>query len=168
MAKKKSNNKKIENSLDYDLKGKIILVCVVLSVLAIFYVLTLYITKGDSSNTNSESNTSSSLDNEILLGNSFSLRNSEYLVVFYDLSLEDLDNDFVSVVNNYNYAHDMKLYIVDMGSGLNKAFATDGDSNKNPQSEADLLINGPTLIKISNGTLIEYIEGVENIKNYLQ
>ena len=41
-------------------------------------------------------------------------------------------------------------------------------NEQNISSASELLINGPTLIKISNNTAVEYIEGMDAIEQYLQ
>jgi hypothetical protein len=54
-----------------------------------------------------------------------------------------------------------------MASGFNKSHITDGDSNHNPESASDLLIKGPTVIKVNDKKVVEYIEGLDAVKNYL-
>ena len=53
-----------------------------------------------------------------------------------------------------------------MSEGLNKKY-TGEESNSNPKKASDIVINGPTLIKVKNGKVIEYIEGTESISDYL-
>ena len=54
-----------------------------------------------------------------------------------------------------------------MSSAFNKKYKTDGESNKNPMNVSDFKINGITLIKVENKKIVEYIEGEEAVKNYL-
>ena len=54
-----------------------------------------------------------------------------------------------------------------MNDSFAKKYRTTEESNKNPTNAAELLINGSTLIKFSNNSVAEYIEGEESIKSYL-
>ena len=54
-----------------------------------------------------------------------------------------------------------------MSNGLNKKYSGD-ESNTNPASASEIIINGPTLIKFSGGSVAEYIEGIDGIKDILQ
>ena len=54
-----------------------------------------------------------------------------------------------------------------MSNGLNKSYSGE-ESNKNPTKASDIVINGPTLIKFSGNEVVDYIEGVDNIKSYLE
>ena len=55
-----------------------------------------------------------------------------------------------------------------MNDGLNKSHSTTEESNKNPNTVEDLSINGPTLIKIQAGKVINYIEGESEIRAILE
>ena len=57
--------------------------------------------------------------------------------------------------------------IKDLGNGLNSKYITSGESNKNPTKANEFLINGATLIKVNNNKVVEYIEGQDQITNYL-
>ena len=95
MAKGKSNKgkrnrnanlKKIDSlgGFDPDIKGKIIIVVVVLVVLGLFYLLTLYITNKDSSDKTEVDNSSSEAVisyEDIVVGKSFSMAEDEYLII---------------------------------------------------------------------------------------
>ena len=52
---------------------------------------------------------------------------------------------------------------MDLSEGLNKMIISDS-SNSSAQTVSDLKINGHTLIKVSGGRNVKYIEGDENIK----
>ena len=54
-----------------------------------------------------------------------------------------------------------------MSNGFNKKYVTDGESNKNPESVDAMSINGPTLIKVNENKVVEYIEGQDAISSYL-
>ena len=54
-----------------------------------------------------------------------------------------------------------------MSRGINKAFITSEESNHSPENESEFKINGPTLIKVSSGSVSEYVEGKDSINDYL-
>lgn len=140
--------------------------------LLIFYFLTLYITSKnqedtgeDNSSTPVEENISS---NSTIVGRSLSMGDAEYLVLFYDKKDEDNSSTYSSAASNYRYNSEaLPLYEVDMSSAFNKNYVTDGESNKNPTTEEEILINGPTLIRVQNGQVVEYLEGESAITSYL-
>ena len=168
---KKQNIKKIESvgGFDGDIKGKIIAVICILCFFGLFYLLTLYITNKntDKKDDNSTEEVTISYDN-ILLGRSLSMGDGEYLVICYDKSNEEINSTYSTLVSNYKYKSEhLKIYTVDMSSSFNKKFITDGESNKNPESVDAFAINGPTLFKVTESRVSEYVEGEEAISSYL-
>lgn len=148
----------------------VIVTLVVLSVLGLF-LLTLYITnKNEGTNISNNKNTEAVFDyDEILLGSSFNRNDKEYLVLYYDMSDSSLVGDLASSVGNYTSKDDsLNLYKVDMSNTFNKKYTTEDDSNNNPKDVSELLINGPTLIRFVDGEVEEYIEGVDDIKDYFE
>ena len=167
---RKQNEKKIESvgGFDGDIKGKIIAVICILCFFGAFYLLTLYITSKNTEKTDDDTKeeVTISYDN-ILLGRSLSMADGEYLVICYDKSNEDINSKYSQLVSNYKYKEEhLNIYTVDMSVSFNKKFATDGESNKTPSVDS-FAINGPTLIKVSDHNVAEYIEGEEAISSYL-
>lgn len=168
---KKQNIKKIESvgGFDGDIKGKIIAVICILCFFGLFYLLTLYITNKntDKKDDKSTEEVTISYDN-ILLGRSLSMSDGEYLVICYDKSNEEINSTYSTLVSNYKYKSEhLKIYTVDMSSSFNKKFITDGESNKNPESVDAFAINGPTLFKVTESRVSEYVEGEEAISSFL-
>ena len=168
---KKQNIKKIESvgGFDGDIKGKIIAVICILCFFGLFYLLTLYITNKntDKKDDKSTEEVTISYDN-ILLGRSLSMGDGEYLVICYDKSNEEINSTYSTLVSNYKYKSEhLKIYTVDMSSSFNKKFITDGESNKNPESVDAFAINGPTLFKVTESRVSEYVEGEEAISSFL-
>lgn len=168
---KKTNLKKIESvgGFDGDIKGKIITVICILLFFGAFYLLTLYITNKNSDKTddNEEKVVNISYDT-IMLGRSLSMSDGEYLVIYYDKSNEDINSTYSSLVSTYKTKDEhLTIYTVDMSNGFNKKYVTDGESNKNPESVDAMSINGPTLIKVNENKVVEYIEGQDAISSYL-
>ncbi len=170
--KNKQNIKKIENmgGFDADIKGKIIVVVGVLLFLLAFYLLTLFILNKDKDfdkNDTDKAEVSISYD-DIMIGRSLSMGDGEYLVIFYDKSNEDISSTFSSLVSSYNAKEEhLKIYTVDMSKAFNSNNITDGESNKSPERASDFAINGPTLVKVSENKVVEYIEGEGDISTYL-
>lgn len=164
---KKVINKKIDsmksNTLN-ELFKVLKLLFIVIVILSLFYLLTVKIVGMDSKEKNVETQIQYQ---EILAGSSFSMNSNEYLVVYYDFKDTKLSN-LASSIYNYTYSGKDKLYLVDMSNGFNKDFIASEKSNTKPKNASDLLINGPTLIKITDGSVSEYIEGVEKIIDYLK
>ena len=163
---KKNNSKKIEEvkGSENDLFSKLYIVMVVLLFFGAFYLLTLYITNknSDSSEKEEEKTVEISKDN-IILGRSLDMSKDDYFVIYYDKSDESISSTYDSIVNSYSGS----IYTVDMSNSFNKKYATTGESNKSPSKVSEFLINGPTLIKVSNKKVVSYVEGEEAIRSSL-
>ena len=145
------------------IKKTVILVLII----AIFYGLTIIITKNKNQELENEvpSNTKIQYE-EILAGSSFNMKDSEYVVVYYDFSDTEL-SELASQIYSYSYTGEYRLYTVDMSNGFNKPYITGEDSDKSPNSAEDLLIKGPTLIKFKDGKVEKYVEGFDEVLEYL-
>ena len=174
----KSNNnrsktlKQVEEIEDTtSLKTKINIVLCVLIFLGLFYLLAIHITnKNANIDPNENNNTNNTNDNysEILLGSTFNRSESEYLVLYYDKNNTDISSTLSTSSLDYTAKDDnLTLYTVDMSNMYNKSYNTEEEPNRAPSNVDELRINGPTLIKISKGSVVEYIEGLEAIKDYL-
>lgn len=143
----------------------IITILVVILIFVGFYFLSIYVT-----NKNKEKKTNTKdMTGEIILGKSFSMSSQDYYVLYYDSTDKIVAGTCKDLFSSYHSAHgEGSIYYVDMNSGFNKPFVTDGESNKAPGSEKELSINGPTLIKVSQNALVEYVEGLEAIEEHLK
>lgn len=185
MATKKENNNKKKNlksekskidSVGSNFDGNILhyvyVISGVLIFICAFYFLTVYITSKNSDDSSKSdeadaSEVSISYDN-IMVGRSFSISDGEYYVIYYDKNDEDISSDISDSISNYKSLDEhLDIYVVDMSNGLNKSYVKD-ESNHNPSDASEIAINGPTLIKFNNDQVVEYIEGVDDIKNHLQ
>ena len=171
-TKKKNNNikkekKKINNinsEFDFNIKRYAFVVFGVVIFICAFYFLTIYIV---SKNKTEETTETISYTN-IMVGRSFSISDGDYYVIYYDKSDENINSECSSIVSSYNSKEDnIDIYTVDMSNGLNKKYSGD-ESNTNPANASEIIINGPTLIKFSGGSVAEYIEGIDGIKYILQ
>jgi len=191
MAKRKvkSNKRrkeKIEEQREYEeqikfttnIGNKIIIALSVLCILGLFFLLAVYITNKHSDDNDSnnkeateveENTTGNSISyDEIILGRSLSMSDDSYLVVFYDTTNEEINTTYSEIINNYKAKEShLPIYYVDMGNSFNKSHVKD-EANYNPNDESELAITGPTLIKVESSKVVDYIEGEEEIKGYLE
>ena len=170
----KKNNKKKKNDVAEEVKktsddilNKIIIGLMVICILGLFYLLTVYITNKHTDKTDTEENTETSEVSfnydEILVGKTFSMSDSDYIVVLYDPSTSGV----ADAVSTYKESDDhLPIYTVNMTNTFNKKYVAE-ESNTSPSKASELAINGPTLIRITNNKLVDYIEGEEEINNYL-
>ena len=182
----KSRKEKVEEKKEYEeqieftnnIGNKVIIALTTLCILGLFYSLAVYVTnkhsKDEESNKKettetSETTTGSSISyDEILLGRSLSMSDDSYLVVFYDTTNEEINTTYSEIINNYKAKEShLPIYYVDMGNSFNKSHVKD-EANYNPNDESELAITGPTLIKVESSKVVDYIEGEEEIKGYLE
>lgn len=170
-VKTRKNEKKVEvesNSVG-NIKTKFWAVIGIICFLLLFYLLAVYITTKNSEPTDSDTqdeNVETAISyTTTIVGRSLSMKDGDYLVLFYDASDDDLSSTYGGLVSNY--AGELSIYTVDMSSSFNKTYVTSEESNRNPESESDFKINGPTLIRVSDHKVAEYIEGEESITSYL-
>lgn len=171
---KKNIEEEEKDTFDFAKKG--IIAVIVLFIFFSFYILTLYITskhnEEDSTTDYPETeeqtpaSTATSYEN-IMLGRSLSMSDADYYVICYDKTADNASN-FSSIINNYTSLDEhLDIYSVDLSSSFNKKYLTEGESNKNPTDTSSFAINGPTLFKVSNHAVVDYVEGEEEISNYL-
>lgn len=172
-----SNNKKIKaehnkvmnsiNKRDSELSTAIKSIIIVLLVIGAIYLLTIYITSHSTESVKKITREDTTIQyDEILAGTSFSKKDEEYLVLFYDVD-KDTDSIYDTLKSNYESKEDvLPIYYVDLGSSLNKKCISD-DSNKNATNANELKINDATLIKFTNNKISEYITGENDITEYL-
>ena len=142
---------------------------VVLLVLLVFYFIASIKSDYEPPKSNDKEKTTIQYT-EILAGSSFNRKESEYLVVYYDMS--DSENEDTTSINSTissytNSSATLTLYTCDLSSSFNKLYVTTNEPNTNPVTAEDLLINGPTIIKFSGGKVIEYVYGKNEVENYL-
>lgn len=153
----------IQNSITSEIYKTLKIIFAVIVFLGIFYLVTVALVDYKSNEADPEE--ASIQYDEILAGSSFTMRDDEYLVAYYDFNDEEL-SDLSYAISSYSYSGSKRLYIVDMSNGFNTNYVSD-KSNKNVKNVSELAINGPTLILIKDGKVSDYIEGSEKIVDYL-
>lgn len=176
---KKNNNiknekKKIDtvgSGIDTNIIHYVFVISGVIIFICLFYFLTVYITSKNNDATETDNSTEVSdvfSYSDIMVGRSFSVNDGDYFVIYYDKSDDEINSDCSGIVSNYSATENsLDIYTVDMSDGLNKGYVGD-ESNKNPTNVSEIVINGPTLIKFSANAVVDYIEGIDNIRSYLE
>lgn len=141
----------------------------VILVFVLFYFLTIYIlNKGDDFTISESIPAEADIQyQEILAGNSFSVRNNHYYVLYYDMSSDELKSTYTNIISTYEEQEDhYPIYTVNMHSVFNKKYVSN-TSNKKVDEVDELMISGPTLIEFENGKVKKYIEGQDSIREEL-
>ena len=138
-------------------------------ILIIGYLLIgIFITKSITFKKTEETKEEVSIDNDtILAGQLFDQKDDKYFVIIYNKNeKESILKDWVTY---YNQKEDkLKLYVIDSEEKLNSNYIVEKESNKNPDSYEDLKIISPSLIKVEDGKVTEYYEGVNEVKEKLK
>lgn len=143
---------------------------IVIACFAIIYFVTAFI-NGEFSNKEEEKQEVQIQNEEILMGETFEKSDSEYMIMYYDFTDNNYSNLYAMLVETYKAEEDaLPMYTVDLSTNFSKKYMTkEGESsNKNPTSLSNLKISGATLIRIKDKKVINYIEGKDNIKNYIE
>ena len=173
MKKAKLSSQKKTNSMistDNEMSKLIILILVVALVFALFYVITLFVTKKDSGSTTNEgeNDTQVSIQYEkILASNIFTQKNSEYyvLVYFSDDNYLDLYKSYLTYYRT-SIEGAVPYYLVDMGDVFNKSFIAE-KSNLNVSNIKELKFSQTALLRIRDNKIISTYEGNEQITGKL-
>lgn len=136
--------------------GKIIkILFIILIIIVVFYAITILITKYQDSKPDKTTQTDIKYE-EILIGNMYKKNEDVYYV------LAQFENDLsklYSAVYNYQQEGEIKLYTATLDNALNKKYIGE-ESNF---SEKYPIFKESTLLKIQNGEIVEYVEGVDKI-----
>lgn len=163
-AKREGKSLKNEEVKEEYKTSNIIKLCVIvlLSVGLVYLLSALFLTKELDWFSKKEDTTETDVvNNSILAKSAFNQSEEEYYVYFY--SFKDEDSDIASIVSSK--LSDSKVYRVNTASAMNSNYVSE-TSNKNAKTLDDLKVLPNTIVKISNGTIIEYYENDE-IKNNL-
>ena len=141
----------------------IILICVVLLFGLMYFLTTRILSKEVTKKRKQSEVTESTIQYEkILAGESFTMEQEEYYVVYYDST----DTNLSSTIATYQAdKKDIKLYSVDLNDGMNKKYITDSDINTS--SIENLKVKNPTLIHFKNKEVVDTITDENEINDYL-
>ena len=159
---KKKNNKMDVPKLE---RKFLIIVITVAIVLALFYFLTYFILNKDDSKKKTDK--TEIQYEEILLGTSFDVEERPYVVLYYDSSDEEESSQVETFADGHiGRPERLNVYKVDMNDGFNKKHIAKKSNSKATNAD-QLKINGLTLIRFENKKIVEYIEGFDEINDYL-
>lgn len=143
-------------------------VTLLIFILVYFLIGVFYTKEIDLKKTKDETKEDITVDNTtIMLGQLFDQSDDEYYVLVYDFNDKVLSiKSWLSVYQGKD--NSTKVYKVDSSKKFNSKYIVEKDSNKDASSLENLKVISPTLIKINNGKIIEYIEGEDNIIEILK
>ena len=141
-------------------KSTILTVVVVLIFIGLFYLFAVYITNKPEKIKIPEESISYE---QITAGSTFNMSDNEYVVLFYS---RENNSDISSRISNYKVKNNINVYYVDLDDAINNSVKST-TSNKLATKASELKVINPTLIKIKNGKIVEYIEGQSNVVNYI-
>jgi len=167
--KKKDNKKKLKNIDKYvpeegnEVQRLIKIGGGVLAVLIVFYIgFAIY--HGDLFK-KVEKEKEAIQDVEIMAGTSLTMEESDYYVLYYDFNGDNKSyaEAFYNVYDNKQ--EKSKMYKVNLGSGLNKAYVAANANEVNTSSSTSLKVIDVTLIRVQNGKPTEVYAGLEKVKS---
>lgn len=162
--KKEKKEKNTVTETNYVNRFVMTLGLVLIAVIGSYLFIGIFITKTIKFGDDKEE-TEIVIDNKtILAGQIFDQNEEEYYVLVYDTS------DTKTMLGNWKSKYEgttdaLKVYVVNPKVSLNNKYIVKDNSNTSPTGYEDLKIKAPTLIKISNKSVAEYIEGENEIKN---
>lgn len=164
--KKVNTSKKTSTVEEMDIKGFTIVICAIALVVIIAYALTLLaknVGLFDEHYIKPEVGSATINYETIAAGTIFNRLESDYYVMIADF--ESDDSAYLSSLGSlYGQKTDkIPMYVINLKDEMNKSIISDS-SNPSAQTVTELKVNGHTLIRMSNGRNIKYIEGDENIK----
>lgn len=155
-------NYKTEESKEI-MKFFIVLLVVIAIILVGFWITKLANKKNSQDITYASGNIAT---DKVIVGTMLS-RGGEYYVLCYDTSKNDA-NIYVTYGENYKNKKALDLYYLDLSSEFNRKYYVDVDSNKEAKKIDELKITDGTLIRIKDGKIVEYIEGIQDISTKLK
>ncbi len=166
--KNKKNNINVTSDTDTDVfRFLIILVVICALVIGLYFLSKSLVDKRNNNETNN--NTNVTIDYDLTsVGTIFNRPYNEYYVVVYD-GTDDDAMYYSTLITKYKKKDNaLKVYYCDLNNELNKPYKSENEKgNKNASSVKDLSFGKVTLIKIKNGSILEYIEDIEKIKKIL-
>lgn len=167
----KKNNKDSKISEERDNYFKFVTtlaILLIVFILAYFLIGLLYTKEIDLKKGKDKDTEEVNIDNgTIMLGQLFEQSKDEYYVIIYDLS------DKVSSIPTWLSSYESKegaltVYKVDSTKKFNSNYIVKKDGNSSATNLSELKVVSPTLIKVSNKAITEYIEGEDAIVSKLK
>ena len=155
--KRNKRHYKTTTSTELDYKRVIKIGVGVLIVLAVVYLVTAIASGEIKFNNKKEEEETTIQYEEILAGEVFNRKASEYYVLFCNSS-DTYASYYLSLINSYKYNSDsLPFYTVDIEKKINNEYVTN-----------ELKIENPTILKIKDSKIVETISGQENVLNFFK
>ena len=166
--KTKKNNINVASDADIDVfRFLIILVVICALVIGLYFLSKSLVNKRTNNETNT--NTNVKIDYDLTsVGTIFNRPYNEYYVMAYD-GTDDDAMYYSALITKYKKKDNaLKIYYCDLNNDLNKEYKSEsGKGNKDAKNVSELSFGKVTLIKVKNGSITNYIEDIEKIKNIL-
>ena len=162
---KKINTKNIDNGNEMVNFVKIIIIVII--VFCAFYVLTVFINRGDEFKTPSDNNTNAEVQyDEILIGNIFEQPNDNYYVLIKDI--EDVNvRVYEAYLSVYSQKDDAKRYYIAVINNIfNDKYLAEVSNLTDDISK--FKVSKTTLLEISKGKIVKSYEKDEDILSILK
>jgi len=165
---KETKNNKPEEEKDNSFKFITTLAVLLILFILSYFLIGYFYTKEINFSKEKEKKEDINIDNDtIMLGQLFDQSDNEYYVLIYNP--EDKVSSISSWLGSYQSGSDnTKLYKVDSTKGFNAKYIVKKDSNKQATNVNELKVIEPTLIKVSNKSIADYIEGEDGIVKILK
>lgn len=145
----------------------IILIGIIIVVLVSYQIANVL--KKDKKTSDDSSITAGSIDYDVVsIGTMLNRNENDYYVILYDAK----DTNAVlysAIVSKYTEKENsLKVFFCDLGNELNKNYIAKENSNPNAKSIDEIALGNLTLIKVSKGKIVKYIENIDTIKSELK
>ncbi len=161
---KQNRNYKTEESAE--IKKFIFILLIVIALIAAVFGISKIIIKDEAKDLEYTSGEVST--NSAIIGTMLNRPEKEYYVLLYDTTSKNA-SAYVTYANYYKTKDNaLKVYYLDLTNAFNKDYYVTENSNPNAKKIKDLKVKDGTLIKVKNGAITEYTEGIENIAKKLK
>lgn len=167
---KKKNIKKGTNEIvsNNELTNLIKVVVIVCAFLLVFYFITVLVKKNQKKTSTADTNVQATIQySKIMVGEILNRSESDYFVLVQkeDDSYIDLYNSYLSIYSSKENA--LKTYTVDLSDIFNSNNI--GEENVvSGNNVSEYKFANTTLLKISNGSLVEVYDSSDSISSYLE
>lgn len=160
MNKNKIKSVRYESNDTKEIKNLIVITVVVVLIVGLLYFFTNMLNnKGDNSKISFEYDT-------CMVGNMFNRPYDEYYVFLFS-SLDSDASTYKGLITSYIDSDDaLKVYYVDMNDWFNSSYLGDMSNNK-PTGVSDVVIKDSALIKIKDGSVVNYYDKLDDYKKVL-
>ena len=160
------NTDKYINDESKEMRNFLIILFSIIIVVLIVYGVSKLLIDDEPMNTESEIQ-AGVIDYDIVsVGTMLNRNYSEYYVALYDGETPQAVV-YSAVITKYLENEDaLKVFFCDLGNPLNNAYyvGADGQTNPDAQNISELALGELTLIKVENGQITEYLEGLDAMK----